>query len=1625
MLANVVSLCQNGRTTPQIGGSWIRGHRLALTKSPAIRGAVTALKQMTSARTCCAVLCLAVLAVAAIAACSLTAAAPAGDLIRIALPESDVAVFLDANGVAAFDGTGIQYIGQTGQPSLPCQSIRVLLPPDADLSTVEASITGQKWTEIDGEWDIAPVGRFAVGDGADTGAASLAEEAIGVRDAGIYESDALFPTEPVCKVDVQVMRGWNMAQVLYAPLACNPVEKRVYELSGNAMEITYERTALKTASAGIDLTAADQIQEMTVNFAGMAGEYGGYAVSADTGRYVIITTSAIQAASSSLMDFVASKEARGFTVQVATEGTWGGGTGDTAAENLRAWLQANYVSLDIEYVLLIGNPNPNSNSVPMKMCYPQDYDTDDSDCPTDFYYAELTSDWDTDIDGLYGEYDDDFAGNPPRAAEVAVGRIPYYGSITDLDGILSKIIDYENAPASAVSWRENVLLPMEPSDVLTPGYQLGEEIKDDVLPVSWTYHRVYEEDYGLNPVPETTPCDEDGVTNAWNGSDFGAIFWWTHGSSTTAVDVMDLSHAATLDDDHPGFTFQCSCTNGMPEVTNNLGYSLLKNGCIATVSASRISWYMEGQTSFAGTPTNSGMTFEYASRLISSKMYAGDALNGLKADISPYHEVLWMNYLDFNVYGCPAVGLFNSAPDQAAPSVVTYYAESVTTTSAQLRANLTSLGTADNVTVSFQFGTTSGSYSEETEADVKDTIGTFFFDLGSLDPAETYYYRAKAAGNGTTYGLEKSFTTLSTPPTVTTSGASDVATNSARLNGNLSSLGTAANVSVSFQWGTTSEDYDYETTPATVMIGNGTFYFDLGSLAPGTYYYYRAKAVGHGTVYGTEESFTTLTTPPSVTTDAASSVTATSATLNGTLGDMGTAGSVTVSFEWGTVDGGPYPNTETVSTPMIAPGTFSAPLNGLDSDTTYYYRAMAVGDGSDEGGQVSFSTLTVPPSVTTDEASNVTISGARLNGTLQSRGTADSVSVSFEWGTSSGSYTSFTTDNVMPSTGPFYVDLSGLADNTTFYYRAKAVGDGTSYGEEQTFKTGTVPPSVTTGSAVNISTTSATLTGTLDDLGTATSVNVYFLWGTNAGGPYPNPTASQPMYSIGAFSADLSGLTPSTTYYFVARTMGDGAHQGTQMSFTTLEAPVVTTGNASDVSGTSATLHGDLTDMGSAATVSVSFEWGIAPGVYDNVTTVEVKDIPGAFEFSLTDLSPGTTYYYRAKAEGDGGAVYGGEQSFTTFQTPEVSSVAPGSGSPGQGLTVIITGTGFTGATAVSFGADIVVDSFTVVGATSISAAIHIPCDGTPGTRGVLVTTPGGTDSLSDSFTVSASAPDRPQNASPANDADITTLTPTLSASAFSHLCSLSHVFSQWQVTDKSGDYSDPLDDTIVVGGDLTSFTLPMGVIGSPQQYWWRVRYQDDRGAWSDWSEETSFHRPDFIRAELNGSAEIRVYDSTSGVTGSVDGEEREEIADSEYVDGNVALVSPTGGYRYEVVGTGDGSYTLVVTRAVGNKSVVFRAEGIPVSAGEVHQYVVDWDALSRGVSGVTISIDSDGDGAFDKTVLMDGKIDAKGFAAATKDPEIPFWLWILVAVSVVAGITTLLVLLRADRRKKQTAGAA
>jgi hypothetical protein len=78
---------------------------------------------------------------------------------------------------------------------------------------------------------------------------------------------------------------------------------------------------------------------------------------------------------------------------------------------------------------------------------------------------------------------------------------------------------------------------------------------------------------------------------------------------------------------------------------------------------------------------------------------------------------------------------------------------------------------------------------------------------------------------------------------------------------------------------------------------------------------------------------------------------------------------------------------------------------------------------------------------------------------------------------------------------------------------------------------------------------------------------------------------------------------------------------------------------------------------------------------------------------------------------------------YTLIPVPSVTGVSPAAGPPAGGTSVTITGSGFTGASGVTFGT-VAATSFTVVSDTQIHATTPA---GSSGTVNVTITTPGGT----------------------------------------------------------------------------------------------------------------------------------------------------------------------------------------------------------------------------------------------------------------------------------------------------------
>lgn len=96
--------------------------------------------------------------------------------------------------------------------------------------------------------------------------------------------------------------------------------------------------------------------------------------------------------------------------------------------------------------------------------------------------------------------------------------------------------------------------------------------------------------------------------------------------------------------------------------------------------------------------------------------------------------------------------------------------------------------------------------------------------------------------------------------------------------------------------------------------------------------------------------------------------------------------------------------------------------------------------------------------------------------------------------------------------------------------------------------------------------------------------------------------------------------------------------------------PQVTTNPATNISNSSAALNGTLSGMNSYSSNYVYFQWGTTTG-YGNETLSQSSGNSGMFTQVIYNLSYGTTYHFRAVAQGGSGTVYGQDMIFTTTGT--------------------------------------------------------------------------------------------------------------------------------------------------------------------------------------------------------------------------------------------------------------------------------------------------------------------------------------------------------------------------------------
>jgi hypothetical protein len=575
--------------------------------------------------------------------------------------------------------------GVPGKPALPSRVFMIALPPGAEVVSLDASGTPR---ELEGTFRVvaAPLQLPKTSPGE---LEARLVRAYNETLAAAYRSDEPFPATSVASQGMGNLRKWRLAYVRFTPFQYRARSGRLAFVERTRVTLHYSvpaegSEAWRKAHQAMDDTIADaRAAELLVNYqdalrwyapAGVRRPRGcllGKQLGSDAiGYCVIVPNLSFLSAVYEFMCWKATTLAPDTIMCVSADTIEAYYPGRDRPEATRNFL-FDCLGLGLRYVLLVGDVW----DMPMRECWPDpnnhtpDPNGYENPVPTDFYYADVTGDWDSDGDGYFGEMGQDAVD---FLAEFSVGRILSSNPAT-VQQVCSRIKRFEQ---NTDPWKRNALMlgsvtTTSNNPPVTDEARIMEAITDSLLiPEGWPHLRLYEQD-GYDPSP--IPCDdslrEDLSVFYWSYYPFGYVNWSGHGNPQGAYRTINVgggqdsqppifhySDIGSLNDEFPSVVFSSACLTAKPEGAN-LGEGLIEHGAAAFIGATRgvygpvgeINWSSGGNTSY---------NCYFALALMRYAEKVGDALSYSKYDYWTRHWqnwTDWVNLFAFNLYGDPAL----------------------------------------------------------------------------------------------------------------------------------------------------------------------------------------------------------------------------------------------------------------------------------------------------------------------------------------------------------------------------------------------------------------------------------------------------------------------------------------------------------------------------------------------------------------------------------------------------------------------------------------------------------------------------------------------------------------------------------------------------------------------------------------------------------------------------------------------------------------------------------------------------------------------------------------------------------------------------------------------------------
>ena len=469
-----------------------------------------------------------------------------------------------------------------GQPSLPWQSVCLMLPQGQEAESIEVYLSD--FHELEGTHEIFPYQPSRT--------YSDPERHEFIKDESIYSSKAVYPSRANGQLSTYYMNGIGFAFSAFTPVQYEPASGKVSYAT--KATVVVKTRATRTDHSNMAWLTPDNVRraerlaqnpEMIRNYEGKDG-LPAYDLLVITNQQYV----------SSFDEYISFYQARGLRTRVETiDNVLSTMSGQDDPEKLRNYILQEYQNNGIQMVNLAGDVP----DIPFRALHchvTSGGGNQDDNLPADLYYAALDGTWDDNGNHIWGEI-----GEDDLLPEIGIGRM-CFSNQQELSNMMHKTTAYQNSPV--LGEFHKVIMAGEHlyDDPLSNGSQylellIGERTDNGYttvgIPENYNFTRLYYElgtwsgDNLMNAINQGTQyVHHDGHANT------------TYVAEWSNSDITDGNFSGANGVDHNYTFFHTSgCICG--DFTSNCileKMTKISNFAVATIGNSRYGWFNEGQT---------------------------------------------------------------------------------------------------------------------------------------------------------------------------------------------------------------------------------------------------------------------------------------------------------------------------------------------------------------------------------------------------------------------------------------------------------------------------------------------------------------------------------------------------------------------------------------------------------------------------------------------------------------------------------------------------------------------------------------------------------------------------------------------------------------------------------------------------------------------------------------------------------------------------------------------------------------------------------------------------------------------------------------------------------------------